>query len=112
MTKSIILLSGGLDSLVSLGLCKEEYNIELAITFDYGQKSAKSEIASSELICKFYNVQHKIIVLDWLKDITHTALVSEKDIQEDELRDLVTMKPLKEQKPKTVKTEENKTEEN
>ena len=40
------------------------------------------------------------------------ALVSEKDIQEDELRDLVTMKPLKEQKPKTVKTEENKTEEN
>ena len=31
--KSIILLSGGLDSLVALGVCKEEYGIELALTF-------------------------------------------------------------------------------
>ena len=37
--KSIILLSGGLDSLICLGLCKDEYNVELALTFDYGQKS-------------------------------------------------------------------------
>ena len=44
MNKSIILLSGGLDSLVSLGLKKEELNIELALTFDYGQKSAQKEI--------------------------------------------------------------------
>ena len=35
--KSIILLSGGLDSLVCLGAVKDEYNIELALTFDYGQ---------------------------------------------------------------------------
>ena len=38
MVKSIILLSGGLDSLVSLGLKKKELNITLALTFDYGQK--------------------------------------------------------------------------
>ena len=31
MVKSIILLSGGLDSLVSLGLKKEELNITLAL---------------------------------------------------------------------------------
>ena len=53
MAKSIILLSGGLDSLVSLGLKKEELNVELALTFDYGQKSVEKEIKSSKKICDF-----------------------------------------------------------
>ena len=75
MSRGIILLSGGLDSLVSLGLAKDTYNIELALTFDYGQKSVKSEINASSKICKYYNIEHKIIKLDWLKDVTHTALV-------------------------------------
>lgn len=77
MTKSIILLSGGLDSLISLGLKKEELNITLALTFDYGQKSVKKEIAASAKICNFYNIEHKVIKLDWLKDITNTSLVSD-----------------------------------
>ena len=52
MVKSAILLSGGLDSLVSLGLKKEELNISLALTFDYGQKSAIQEIETSHKICE------------------------------------------------------------
>ena len=50
MARSIILLSGGLDSLVALGYTKEKYGIELALTFDYGQKSASQEIATSKKI--------------------------------------------------------------
>lgn len=80
MSKSIILLSGGLDSLVSLGLKKEELNISLALTFDYGQKSATREIETSSEICKYYNVEHKVIKLDWLKDITKTSLVSDDNV--------------------------------
>lgn len=80
MIKSIILLSGGLDSLVSLGLKKEELNIELALTFDYGQKSAQDEILASEKICKYYGIEHKVIKLDFLKDITNTSLVSDKEL--------------------------------
>ena len=76
MTKSIILLSGGLDSLVSLGLTKKEYNVTLALTFDYGQKSSKKEIEASAKICEHYGIEHKIIKLDWLKSVTHTGLVS------------------------------------
>ena len=59
--KSIILLSGGLDSLVCLGLCKDEYNVSLALTFDYGQKSAKKEIEASAKISEYYNISHKVI---------------------------------------------------
>lgn len=87
--KSIILLSGGLDSLVSLGLKKNELNIKLAITFDYGQKSLKKELEASSKICHYYGVEHKIIKLDWLKDITQTSLVSENKIptQEEQFND-------------------------
>ena len=78
--KSVILLSGGLDSLVVLGAYKDEYGIELALTFNYGQKSAMQEINSSKQICDYYKINHKVINLDWLKDITKTALVSEDAI--------------------------------
>ena len=78
--KSIILMSGGLDSLVSLGLKKEELNIELALTFDYGQKSLKKELYASENICKFYKIKQQVIVLDWLKNITTSSVVSDKEI--------------------------------
>lgn len=79
MTKSIILLSGGLDSLVSLGISKD-MNVKLALTFDYGQKSSKGEIETSANICRFYDIEHKVIKLEWLKNITNTALVSDKEI--------------------------------
>ena len=80
MCKSIILLSGGLDSLVSLGLKKDELNISLALTFDYGQKSLAQEIDASSKISKYYDIEHKVINLNWLKDITNTALVSDKEV--------------------------------
>lgn len=80
MTKSLILLSGGLDSLVSLGLKQKEYNITTALTFDYGQKSVASEVEASKKICDYYGMEHIVIRLDWLKNITHTSLVSEEDI--------------------------------
>lgn len=80
MTKSIILLSGGLDSLVSLGMTRVSHNIELALTFDYGQKSVSQEIDASRVLCKYYDVKHKIIKLDFLKEITHTALCSDEEV--------------------------------
>ena len=70
MKKAVILLSGGLDSLVALGFPQSEYRIELALTFDYGQKSVQNEIDASQKICKYYNVEHKVIKLEWLKEIT------------------------------------------
>lgn len=84
MTKSIVLLSGGLDSLVTLGYSKKhtDYNVELALTFDYGQKSSQAEIEYSKKIAEYYNIEHKIIRLDWLKEITQTALVADTKVPE------------------------------
>lgn len=80
--KAIILLSGGLDSLTALGYIVENkfYDVKLALTFDYGQKAANCEIEASKSISEYYNIEHKVIKLDWLKEITNTALVSEAEV--------------------------------
>lgn len=82
MSKSIILLSGGLDSLVSLSLGMQKYGISLALTFDYGQKALEQEVSTSKNICDYYKIEHKVIKLDWLKNVTHTALVEDKELPE------------------------------
>lgn len=82
--KSLILLSGGLDSVVSLALEKDRLNVTLALTFDYGQKSVEKEIIASQDFCKFYGLEHTVIKLDWLKKITKTALVSDEEIPSGE----------------------------
>ena len=64
MSSGIILLSGGLDSLVSLGLVRDKYTMMMALTFDYGQKSAEEEIKTSKKICDFYGIEHEVLKLD------------------------------------------------
>lgn len=81
--KSVILLSGGLDSLMCLALAKEDYNCELALTFDYGQKAFEREQVVSAKICEYYGLKHEIIKLDFLKEITKTSLVSEDEVPQD-----------------------------
>ena len=69
MNSAIILLSGGLDSFVSLTNIKNNYSKILALTFDYGQKSFLFEKIASEKICNYFSIEHKIIKLDWLSQI-------------------------------------------
>ncbi len=87
--KALILLSGGLDSVVSLALLQDKFDFCYALTFDYGQKSFKKEKDSSERIAKYYNIQkHEIIKLDWLRNITQTALVSKQEVPDIQTENL------------------------
>jgi 7-cyano-7-deazaguanine synthase len=77
MKKSIVLLSSGLDSTVNLAIANQKTDVCLALTFDYGQKSAAKEIENAGNICeKHYNIPHQVIKLPWLETITKTALVN------------------------------------
>ncbi len=69
MNKAIILLSGGLDSYVSLDIANKYYDIELALTFNYGQKAFEDEKKASGKIAEFYNIEHKIINLPTLAEV-------------------------------------------
>ena len=69
---ALVLLSGGLDSAVSVPL--SECDIKLGVIFDYGQNAFKEEKKAAEKIAKYYKFPLKEIKLDWLKDILSNGL--------------------------------------
>jgi len=75
----IILLSGGLDSYISLDIAIKQINIKTALTFNYGQKAFEDELFSSKKMCKLYNIKQEIIELPFLKKITKNALTEKKN---------------------------------
>lgn len=82
---SIVLLSGGLDSAVSLSHALREGEVKLCLTFDYGQRARFKEINAAAEIAGFYKLKHRVIPLPFLKEITATSLVNlEADIPEPE----------------------------
>ena len=88
MNSAIILLSGGLDSVVSLAKLKNKYSRILALTFNYGQKSFLSEKIASEKISKFYSIEYKIINLDWLSQISTSSLNTSEKVPNVSIDDL------------------------
>ncbi len=80
MNKAIVLLSGGLDSVVSLALMSEKCSEMLSLTFNYGQKSYFAEKRAAENISKYYGIENKEIDLDWLSVISTSSLTTKNTI--------------------------------
>jgi 7-cyano-7-deazaguanine synthase len=74
--KAITLLSSGLDSVAALAIAAESFEVEMAITFDYGQKASRREIEYSREVSRYFGIEHRVIKLDWLSEITSTSLVN------------------------------------
>lgn len=89
MSRAIVLLSGGLDSVVSMVLAREKTDVILALTFDYGQQAAKREITAAGDIASYYEVPHKIISLPWLSEIDTSVLQAERSIPQLEEEELL-----------------------
>lgn len=67
---SVLLLSGGLDSLVASWASRENHPPQLALTFDYGQRSATREIEAALCIAAEMDVRHRLIKLPWMQRLT------------------------------------------
>ena len=76
--KGVAILSGGLDSTVSLAVAVRKMELVLALTFDYGQRAARREREASAAIARNYRVPHRVIAIPWLASLTGTALVNRK----------------------------------
>jgi 7-cyano-7-deazaguanine synthase len=66
---AVALLSGGLDSTVSTLLALSRLKIELALTFDYGQKAAENEKMAAKWFCEKYGIKHQIIQLPFMLEM-------------------------------------------
>jgi len=87
--KSVVLLSGGLDSTVSLAHALRESEVKLCLTFDYGQRAAQKEIEAAAALAAHYHLRHRVIELPFLREVTGTALVNnETDLPEPGISEL------------------------
>lgn len=60
MTKTALLLSGGMDSYALAFMCRPD----VAITIDYGQRPAEAEIRAATIITERLDINHEVIWLD------------------------------------------------
>jgi 7-cyano-7-deazaguanine synthase len=65
MSRAVVLLSAGLDSVVAFKLAYDAYDGIKCLTFDYGQKARSKEIEFASKICATYRVSHHVIELPW-----------------------------------------------
>lgn len=77
--KSILILSGGLDSTVSSWIARKETQPVLALTFDYGQRAALRERSASRKMADRLKVPHRVLEIPWLAELTKTSLVARSE---------------------------------
>ncbi|MDD5277641.1 MAG: 7-cyano-7-deazaguanine synthase QueC [Methylovulum sp.] len=61
--KAIILLSGGLDSITTLALAKQQGFTCYALSFDYGQRHNAELVAAAQIAAHYQVAEHKVIKL-------------------------------------------------
>lgn len=75
--KAVVVHSGGMDSSLCLALAIEQFAAEnvLSLSFTYGQRHLK-ELDYAAKICKEWKVDHTVIDLNCLNEITENALTN------------------------------------
>ncbi len=79
-SKSLILVSGGMDSLLITALAHERSDELYALFYDYGQKTSRKERSAFDKICDFYDIafeNRKVLDLKELKTIGGSSLTDE-----------------------------------
>ena len=77
MKDSLIIVSGGMDSVTLLHEKKE--NIALAISFDYGSNHNQKEIPFAKLHCERLGIKHIVIPLNFIHDYFKSSLLEGAD---------------------------------
>lgn len=81
MKKSVVLLSGGMDSTVNFLAARQESEVVLALTFSYGQRAASKEIEVATKLTSEFKIPHKILPLPFFQEFGKSSLTdSQKQI--------------------------------
>lgn len=68
--QGIVLLSGGLDSVVSMLLGQQEAQLVLALTIDYGQRACHQEIKASQYFADQIQIPHRVVQLPFMQELS------------------------------------------
>jgi 7-cyano-7-deazaguanine synthase len=72
--RAVALVSGGLDSIVSLAKAFTNMELRLVLFFNYGQRALLRERAAVLGIVNFYHLPFREIKLDWMGSLLPTAM--------------------------------------
>lgn len=87
--KSIILLSGGLDSTLAFLIARETSEPILALVFDYGQNAARQEKAAVRHLTQLHNIPMAIMKINFLNPLgTHPLIGQEEKLPQLSLNTL------------------------
>ncbi|MDR0974521.1 MAG: 7-cyano-7-deazaguanine synthase QueC [Ruminococcus sp.] len=78
--KSLVLLSGGVDSTTALALAVRDYEEVIALSVSYGQKHAR-ELRAAENVAKFYKIPLKTIDLNAVFADSDCVLLSNSEAE-------------------------------
>ena len=81
MKKAVVLVSGGMDSAVTLALAREQGFACHALSVSYGQRHTSELAAAAELAVVQGAVQHKVVTID-LRSIGGSALTADIAVPE------------------------------
>ena len=73
--KAIVLLSGGMDSVAAFYDARSHHDVVAAISFDYGAKHNHKEIPFAAYHCRKFNVEHRVIPLDFVGELFKSDLL-------------------------------------
>jgi len=71
---AVALVSGGLDSVVSLAAADRELDVRLVLFCDYGQRARESERASVLGVVNYYGLPFREVSLRWLRDLAPAGM--------------------------------------
>lgn len=78
MDKAVVLVSGGMDSLVTAAIANQQYDIAM-LHLNYGQKTQSRELKAFNDISDHYQVSNKLIVdLKYLSEIGGSSLTDSR----------------------------------
>ena len=77
MKDSVIILSGGMDSVTLLYEYRDR--VALAVTFDYGSNHNRREAAFAKLHCERLGIEHLLILLNFIHDYFKSSLLEGAD---------------------------------
>ncbi|RIW35072.1 7-cyano-7-deazaguanine synthase QueC [Bacillus salacetis] len=81
--KALVVFSGGQDSTTCLIWAKKEFKEVEAVTFNYGQRHL-DELACAKEIAEEFNIQHHVLDMSLLNQLSPSALTRNEEITEKE----------------------------
>lgn len=74
-TSAVVLLSAGLDSAFNLAVSVSRMERVVALTFNYGQRAASSEVTAAGRLATHFGVLHHVFDLPWFSEFAQGGLV-------------------------------------